>query len=45
VTSALCDSFVYRHAVTGATPTPLRQALAGFQRELDTVRRQLEQLS
>ncbi len=42
---ALRDRAVYRHAVTGATPTPLHQAIAAFELELGGIRRRLGQLS
>jgi hypothetical protein len=45
VLSALHDRAVYRHAVSGETPRPLRQAIAEFGRELNHVRRRLAEVS
>jgi hypothetical protein len=44
VLTALEERAVYRHAVTGITPTPLEHAIADFRRELGRVRRRLSEL-
>ena len=44
VTRALRDRAVYRHAGTGATPPPLREALSSFERELAALRVRLTDL-
>ncbi len=44
VTSALRDRAVYRHAVMGTTPPPLRRAIADFELELIGMRRRLDDL-
>lgn len=40
---ALRDRAVYRHDATGATPAPLKAAMADFDHERKRVRRQLAQ--
>lgn len=45
VTKALRDRAVFRHAVTLGTPTPLHQAIAAYELELDGIRRRLGELS
>ncbi len=44
VLAALRDRAVYRHAVTGSTPLPLRQAIHGFELEIAGFRRRLDEL-
>jgi hypothetical protein len=44
VIAALRDRAVYRHDATGATPAPLKAAMADFNHELTRVRRRLTQL-
>lgn len=44
VTSALRDRAVYRHAVMGTTPLPLRAAIEDFEIELAAMRRRLNEL-
>ena len=41
VTAALRDRAVYRHAVSGTTPPALQRAIADFELELRSIRRQL----
>jgi hypothetical protein len=45
VLSALRDRAVYRHAVTGTTPSGLRRAIADFGVELESIRRRLAERS
>ncbi len=44
VTAALRDRAVYRHAVMGTTPLPLRHAIGEFEVELAGMRRRLSEL-
>ena len=45
VLAALRDRAIYRHAVTGCTPVPLRQAIQGFELEIAAFRGRLDELS
>lgn len=44
VIAALRDRVLHRRAVTGAIPLPLRQAIAGFELELNALRHRLAQI-
>ncbi len=44
VTSALRDRASYRQAVSGRTPAPLLQAIAGFESEIAGMRDRLNEL-
>jgi hypothetical protein len=44
VVAALHDRAVYRQAVSGATPVPLRQVIEGFETETAAVCRRLNEL-
>jgi hypothetical protein len=42
---ALEDRAIYRHAVSGTTPPPLRRAIGDFRIELAAIRRRLAELA